>query len=102
MKVKIILAFLFLFIGAFQIFDWIFFTLGKDNLSFDEVKRQYLQRVPAQFAHIYSNKIRLIAFLLFVLLAISAVIFFSVKNKFYRLLGIVAALLGFWQLFSLM
>jgi len=102
MKIKLTLAFFFLFIGISSIVDWFIFSSKNDELKRTNYKifiDKYIGRFPSFLQPLFP---RAIAGIFAVLLLISAIIFISTKKKGYSVVGVISFLLAFWYLFSLM
>jgi hypothetical protein len=102
LKLKIICAFSLLVTGLASIADWFIFCGQNKELDFATLKTKYGNRFPGWMQHLYISEI-IIATLFFGLcFAVSGFIFVTASHKRYKVLGAIAFLFAFWELFSLM
>ena len=101
MNKKLFFALLFLVLGMIPVIDWIYYCQVTDNsMEWSLFQKGYFDRFPADVRILFQyNIITIVCIGLFIL---SGTLFLKLRKRFFRILGIVAFCLAFWQLFSLM
>jgi hypothetical protein len=105
MKIKLIVAFIFLALGVAKIVDWFIFCNQDNNfktLNFEALKLKYVSRFPEIIKPLFTSKPEMAAVLSMVILTISGLIFLRIKKKGYLVIAILSFFLAFWNLFSIM
>ena len=102
MKIKTTIAIFLFAIGLLSIVDWIIFTVQFKTLEFNEIKAKYIERLPNFIQSFYANSTGLVTLFFMLCLVIAGFLFIKETNKFFKLIGVIAFTLAFWELFSLM
>ena len=107
MKTKLIFAILLLLIGISDIIYW--FTYWNLNekialIDFTKFKKNYISTFPSFIRPLYETNPPISTVLLFIMFIISGIILlkFYKENILFKILSIIAFVLAFWELFSLM
>lgn len=104
---KKILAILLMLIGISDIIYWFVYWNLNEKLAlsnFNEFKVNYINSLPSFIKPLYETKPPLSTILILVVFVLSGFLFWksSKSGKVFRVAAIVAFILAFWELFSLM
>lgn len=101
MGTKLIIAILFFIGGALPVVDWLYYcSVTDNNLEWAQFKTNYFNRFPSSFHLFFQYNI--ITAISIILLTVSGFLFVKTHKKYFQLIGAIAFILAFWQLFSLM
>ncbi len=107
MRIKILIAFILLFIGLVYVTDWIVFFIQEENkkMPWEEFKLKYVKRFPDFFQPIVKDA-KLFTVIFMTCFAVSGLIFINDfvnnNNKAYFIIGLFSFVMAGWQIFSLM
>lgn len=103
MKIRLVLAFLFLLAGLADITDWMLYCARNREKPFDFAvfKRKYVEHLPGFLKPLYQPPI-IITGICFLFFVVAGLIFQKEQKKVFKILAIFSFLLAFWELFSLM
>jgi hypothetical protein len=99
-RISLFLAFAFYILGMTMIIDWFIYWEYNYNNDFNELKVKYYDRFPDLLQTILQSRLSAVFFILTFIY--SGIIFIKRKHIIYKILGITAFILAFWNLFSIM
>lgn len=104
MKKAIIPTLFFFICGIAYMLDWIIFAEKNNDLydGFPELKAKYVSRFPEALHLLFENNPQPAAILAFIVFTVCGFVFFKNNTIIFKVLGVIAFLLAFWNLFSIM